>query len=244
MRVVILNADDLGYDPAVSRGVELALRQGVVSSTTLMVNGPHAQDGAARAGGLKVGLHLNLARWAPLSSVPAALLGPDGAFDEAKAALLPPDVVEHEALAQLDRLHALLGRAATHLDVHKHLHRHPNVLQGVAAAAARRDVPVRSMDEGTRKALRKAKVPTNDVFVGDAGAEPYWTPARFAEALRALPATGVVELMCHPGYAPSQVQSGYASQREVELATFLAPEARAALAQADVRLWGWDQVPR
>lgn len=232
MARVILNADDFGYDPQVSRGIVQAMTAGVVSSTTMMVNTPHAEDAARLAGSLAVGLHLNLARYAALSE-------PGHVFQEAKAARLEADFVEREAHAQLDRLGALLGRAATHVDVHKHLHVHPAILEGLARAARARGLPVRSVDAAMRQALRSRGVATNEHFYGDAGAEAFWTLERLRAHLAALPADGLVELMCHPGYAPTAVQSAYAAQREVELATFVSAEARAALAEAGVTFESW-----
>jgi predicted glycoside hydrolase/deacetylase ChbG (UPF0249 family) len=45
--------------------------------------------------------------------------------------------------------------------------------------------------------------------------------------------------MCHPGYRPSVVASGYGAQREVELATFVSAEARAALDARGLQLASW-----
>ena len=240
--LLIINADDLGYDPAVSRGILEAMRRGVVTSATFMVNGPFSEEAAREAGGLSLGLHLNLARWAPCSShVPPALLE-GGDFSERRAAELPVELVEAEAHAQLERFQALLGREATHLDVHKHLHLHPNVLEGVAAAARARGLPVRSINDQMRATLRQMGVATNDAFIGDASTEAYWTLPRLEDALRALPREGVTELMCHPGYAPTRVKSGYAVQRETELATFCSPEARALLERSAVRLSDFGSV--
>jgi predicted glycoside hydrolase/deacetylase ChbG (UPF0249 family) len=224
-RILILNADDLGYEPAVSRGIVESMRQGVVTSATFMVNGPHAAEAATQATGLSLGLHLNLARWAPCSDrVPAQLLV-DGALAESNAPRLPAGAVEAETLAQLDRFAALLGRPATHIDVHKHLHRNPAVLDGLCAAARARGLPVRSITPEMRARLRERGVATNDHFIGDAGGEAYWTLQRLRAHLGALE-EGVTELMCHPGYAPRLVQSGYAAQRETELATLCDPRAR------------------
>ncbi len=233
---LILNADDLGYDPAVTRGILEAMRQGVVSSTTFMVNMPSSAEAAREAKGLAVGLHLNLARERPVwPRFPAPLLRPDGGLDEARAGALPAEVVEQEALAQLERLEALLGAGATHVDVHKHLHQHPAVLDGLAAAARAKGLPVRSINPGMRARLGALGVRTNPHFIGDAGAEAYWTLPRLREQLEALP-DGVTELMCHPGYAPQTLRSGYSAQREVELATFVHPEARRALAELGVQV--------
>ena len=88
------------------------------------------------------------------------------------------------------------------MDVHKHLHRHPNVLAGLARVARALGLPVRSIDEPMRRELQAQGVATNAHFIGDPGAEAYWTLERFDAAMAALPASGVIELMCHPGYTP------------------------------------------
>jgi hypothetical protein len=238
-RVLIINADDLGYDPAVTRGILRAMREGVVSSATFMVNTPYSEQAAREAQGLSIGLHLNLARGAPVwPGFPQGLLE-GGAFSEARASTLPPEAVEAEARAQLERLASLLGRPATHVDVHKHLHRHPSVLAGLARAARAVGLPVRSIDEAMRRELQAQGVATNAHFLGDAGTEAYWTLERFEAALARVPATGVTELMCHPGYTPEAVKSGYAAQREVELSTFLHPRAKEALARAGLTPTGF-----
>jgi len=235
MARVILNADDFGYDLQVSRGIVVAMTEGVVSSTTMMVNTPQSEDAARLAGPLAVGLHLNLARYAAVSD-------PAHVFQDAMAARLEAGFVEQEVHAQLDRLKALLGREATHVDVHKHLHVHPGILEGLARAAKARGLPVRSIDAAMRGELRSRGVATNEHFYGDAGTDAFWTLERFRAHVAGLPADGVVELMCHPGYAPTSVQSAYSAQREVELATFISPEARAALAEAGVTLESWAAV--
>ncbi len=238
---VIINADDLGYDPAVTRGILESINGGVVSSTTMIVNGPHSEDAGKRVAGaaLGIGLHLNLARWAPVSKIPRALLDGDGAFAEDRAPTLSADLVETETLAQLDRLKALTGRTASHLDVHKHLHRHADVLEGLCRAALKRKLPIRSINPGMRALVKGRGVVTNDAFVGDAGDNAYWTLDQLRTQLWALPAEGTVELMCHAGYAPIAVKSGYGAQREVELKTFTSAQAREWLAARGLQPTTW-----
>lgn len=236
-RLLIINADDLGYDPAVTDGILRAMNEGVVTSTTLMVNTPHAAEAAARARPLPVGLHLNLARWRPVSSaMPGTLLTRGGDFVEANAPGLPAEAVRAETLAQLAQAERLLGRRPTHVDVHKHLHRLPNVLEGVMAAALEQGLPVRAMDAKMRAALEAKHVRSTAHFIGDAGQEAYWTLERFRKELEALPEEGATELMCHPGLAPTHVASGYSQQREVELQTFLHPGARAIVERLGFQL--------
>jgi chitin disaccharide deacetylase len=121
------------------------------------------------------------------------------------------------------------------LDVHKHLHRYANVLLGIATVAQEKSLPVRALDAPMRASLQARGVVTPDHFLGEAGAEAYWTLPRFFEAVLALE-PGITELMCHPGEPPSQVVSGYGVQRRVELETFTSPEAAGALARAGVAL--------
>jgi predicted glycoside hydrolase/deacetylase ChbG (UPF0249 family) len=233
--MLIINADDLGYDPSITRGILEAIRFGVVSSATLIVNSPHSLEAAAQAKELPVGLHFNLARYAPCwTRFPKSLLN-KGEFSESRAGQLPPEVVETEALAQLDRLENLLGHPATHLDVHKHLHQQPAVLAGLCVAAKKRGLPIRSISDRMRASVRSGGVRTPDHFVGDAGVEPYWTMARLRSTVQEL-RPGLTELMCHPGFAPTKVRTGYAQQREVELATFKHPDARRLLDACQVAL--------
>jgi len=234
-RTLIINADDFGYDPAVTRGIVEAMRSGVVTSTTLIVNSPHAEHAAASAAGMAVGLHLNLARFAPVwNGFPAGWLIA-GELSESLASQLPADVVEQEARAQLDRFEALMKRPATHVDAHKHLHRWPAVLDGLCAAAKARGLPVRSIDLAMRKVLQEGAIATPHEFIGDASGEAYWTLSRFQSAIETL-AEGVTELMCHPGYSPISIPSAYSSQREVELQTFIHPSAVALLRRASVNI--------
>lgn len=242
-RRLIVNADDLGYDPAVNEGIVLAMRSGVVTSSTLMVNLPHSAHGATLARGFPVGLHLNLSRGTPLSSrFPASFLR-DGAFEETLARSLPAEVVAEETAAQLSRAEELLGVPPTHVDVHRHLHRNAAVLEGLTRAAATRGLPVRALDEGMRSALRRSGVRTTDHFVGEAGGEAYWTEQRFAETVAAL-GEGLTELMCHPGYPPRETRTSYALQRAVELASLTSAAARKALDEGGVALVSFADLAR
>jgi chitin disaccharide deacetylase len=100
VRRLVVNADDLGYTEAINRGIVEAHERGIVTSTSLMVDRPAAEDGVARAQGtrLSVGLH------AVLDGVPAAR-----AADELDR--------------QLARFVDLVGERPTHVDTHHHTQR-------------------------------------------------------------------------------------------------------------------------
>ena len=63
MKQLILNADDFGMTRGVNEGIIRAHRDGVLTSTTLMANGPEFDDAVSRAKSnpkLGVGCHLVL----------------------------------------------------------------------------------------------------------------------------------------------------------------------------------------
>jgi predicted glycoside hydrolase/deacetylase ChbG (UPF0249 family) len=217
---LIVNADDLGYDPAVDRGILEAHARGLVTAATVMVETPFSERAVAGAPtSLDLGLHAVVD--------PAAGLA----------------AVEDGLARQLARFRALLGRAPTHLDSHKHAHLVPALLPFFAAAARREGIPLRALDPALRASLRAEGVLTTDAFLGDAALRPCWTRERLRQAL-AAPPDGVVELMCHPGYTPTHARTSFAAEREVELAALCEPAARAALAAAGVVLAGFAEAFR
>lgn len=137
MRVmfVVINADDLGLHPAVTRAVEELAGRGRLTSASLLVNGPCAGD-AGRLAGLGIGLHLNLLRGVPLGppSETSTFTGADGVMLGRYAALfsrylrgaLDLGQVRLEWARQIER--ALeMGIALTHLDSEKHIHAWPGL---------------------------------------------------------------------------------------------------------------------
>jgi predicted glycoside hydrolase/deacetylase ChbG (UPF0249 family) len=242
-RILIVNADDFGLTTGVSRGILEAHRKGIVTSTTLIVNRPvdPALLEELRGSGLGVGLHLNLTLGAPLSNprrVPS-LLDPEGRFhrDPAEAAARA-DTAEAriELGTQIDEFRRLMGRLPTHLDSHHHVGRYPPILELVLDFAKAIKVPVRSQDDLARAAARRAGRRTPDHFVGDAGAEPYWTAERVLTELRAVK-EGVTEFMTHPGHYDSDLAySRYGRQRDAELEGLTDPRARELIEREGIRL--------
>jgi predicted glycoside hydrolase/deacetylase ChbG (UPF0249 family) len=144
-RLLVINADDLGFAPGVNRGIVEAYEAGTLSSASMMVNTPAFAEAVElvreRAPGLGVGLHLNLVAGRPLSDVPTLADPRTGTFHSlaelARRALsgrVHPDDVRHECDAQLAALSAA-GITPTHLDSHRHAHALPGLLPAVAASA-------------------------------------------------------------------------------------------------------------
>lgn len=128
---LIVNADDLGRTVGINRGILEAHKKGIVTSATVMVNYPAAEEGIAlmqaEAPFLGLGLHLNLTSGRPvlpLEEVPS-LVDEQGLFRPpanwgAVMTAFAPEEVDRELRAQLARFIALAGKPPTHLDSHHH----------------------------------------------------------------------------------------------------------------------------
>jgi len=242
-RRLIVNADDFGLTPGVSRGILEAHEHGIVTSTTLIVNRaiPPEQIEALLGSGLGVGVHLNLTLGAPVSSprrVPS-LVDAEGRFvrDAREAAARAKiDEARIELGNQIDAFRKIMGRFPTHLDTHHHVGLHEPILELVLQFARALRAPVRSQDARVRAAARALGLKTPDHFMGDAGPDAYWSRERVLEQLAALP-EGLSEFMTHPGHFDDDLAySRYGRQREIELAGLTDPEARQAAARHGIRL--------
>lgn len=156
---LVVNADDFGMTPAISRGIVEAHRRGIVTSTSLLGNCqdlPAAAALLAEVPQLGVGIHLSLIGGRPVcdpGGVPS-LVDASGAFP-ARADFLTRwmkgsieyNDIAREFDAQIQRARAA-GIAADHLDTHQHLGFLPAVGRAMEAAARRHGIPgVRSQFE-------------------------------------------------------------------------------------------------
>lgn len=245
MRRLIVNADDLGYTPGVSAGIFEAHAQGLVTSTTLMVGRPAAEEAARdleRFPDLGVGLHVTLTGGGPTVAPPGAvpsLLDAEGRLARYPEVFFPtaePEEVLIEVRAQLDRFRRLTGRQPTHLDSHHHSHRLPVVLEALVAVALDAGLPVRSSSPQVGERLRQAGVPTTDAFV-----ESFFGEGATLENLVAILdglGPGVTELMCHPAHIDEALRrsSSYVDDRARELEVLTSAPAEEKVRKLDLSL--------
>lgn len=143
-RLLVINADDLGFAPGVNRGILEAHDAGTLSSASLMVNTPAFAEAVALARTrprLGVGLHLNLVSGRPLTDAVSLMNARTGEFHplgelarRAFTGRVRAEDVRRECDAQLRAMTAA-GVVPTHLDSHRHAHALPGVLPAVAASA-------------------------------------------------------------------------------------------------------------
>jgi chitin disaccharide deacetylase len=141
MKRVIVSADDFGLSEEVNEAIEIAHRDGLLSTASLMVAGPAAADAVARARrlpGLHVGLHLVVIE-GPCALPPAEtplLVDAAGQFPSHQLELgvnyfFRPDV-RRQLAAEIEAQFAAFARTGLKLDhanAHKHMHLHPTVAQ-------------------------------------------------------------------------------------------------------------------
>lgn len=135
MRRLIVTADDFGVGPATSRGILDLAEMGVVTSTVLLVNSPHAADGVKQweqsGKRLEVGWHPCLTMDSPVlpaETVPT-LVNARGQFHPLGAFLkrllrgrVNRTEIDAELIAQYRRFIELVGRPPTSMNGHHHIH--------------------------------------------------------------------------------------------------------------------------
>jgi predicted glycoside hydrolase/deacetylase ChbG (UPF0249 family) len=154
MKRLIINSDDLGADEARNTGILEAIQAGIVTSVSILPNGPALQDALNRIHSgsfenVSWGVHLNLSEGRPVSTGISLLLGSDGMFKGKSPTqhLLMRQKdrdLEREVTHEIDAQISLLeesGIPLLHLDGHQHVHIFPAALRAMLGAAQRHRIP-------------------------------------------------------------------------------------------------------
>ena len=216
---IIVNADDLGMSEVVNEAIFRAMERGVITSATMLANGPEVVAAARRVPRFpqcSFGVHLNLTEFKPVcegNSSLSVILDEHGSFGspsirQVSIGLPLLKAIYEEWCAQVDRLMSL-GVQPSHLDAHHHVHTIPQMLP--VLGAMRR-----------RFRINKARISRN-VYDPSAPAERLLLAEKwlFNSALRAIgfrtvriftdlevflrvyadrpPSALTVEIMTHPG---------------------------------------------
>ncbi|PXW88278.1 hypothetical protein DES38_1139 [Streptohalobacillus salinus] len=147
---VIVNADDFGLTEGVNEGIIDAHLNGVVTRTTLMMNGHavyHAVRLAKETPTLKVGIHLVLSFGRPLNKTATShLTKADGTFKftNLESRLTPEEMSEVKAEWET-QINAFLqmGLTLDHIDSHHHVHGWQDLKDVILELSKTYNVPVR-----------------------------------------------------------------------------------------------------
>ena len=223
MKVCIVNGDDFGASRGINRGILEAHEHGILTSASLMVNMPAAEDAVAQARhhrGLSVGLHFNLTN----EGEPVVDLGDVAAC-------------RAEVERQIERFVVLMGRLPTHLDTHHNVHRRLDLQACFLDLAARIGRPLRE----------HSPVRYYSSFYGQWDGETHLEQICSDNLMRILEsevAPGFTEIACHPGYVDPDFHSCYAIEREAEIRSLCDPKVAERLRALGIHLVGFGDLPR
>ena len=257
---LIINSDDYGRTPEISRGIREAHLLGVVTSTTCMMNIPTtAADVAlalAETPQLGMGVHLVLTMGRPIVKLEAgsSITDENGNFFKYTPFIehipqMDMDEVKAEWQAQIEAFIKAAGRKPTHIDSHHHSsYFAPQLFRSMLELAQEYDCAIRfpftndisSEVEETYKhvpnLIKEFNPRRPDSFLVDF----YDDQATHEELLRLINnlSDGTTEIMCHPGYVDEDFanESVYNFQREKELKILTDPTIQEAIEANGIKL--------
>jgi predicted glycoside hydrolase/deacetylase ChbG (UPF0249 family) len=223
-RYLIVNADDFGLSSGINRGILEAHEHGIVTSASLMVRWPAAQEAASLSRNhpsLSIGLHLDLGEWRFSK----------GQWEKVYEVVSSdnPEALAEEIERQLDLFRQRMGREPTHLDSHQHMHNVDPLRTHLENVADEVGIPLRNVSPGVRYC---------GSFYGQSG-KGYPVPEAIGvphliETIRSLP-TGITELACHPSWG-TDFESTYRKEREMEKNALCDSRVREAIEEEGIHL--------
>ena len=225
-KYIIVNADDFGYTEGVTKGIIEAHKNGIVTSTSLMVDSDYAKEAAELAKKypkLGIGLHFTA------TDCRGKIL-----FD-----LDDVNKVREELNRQYKKFCKIVGKQPTHLDSHHHIHMQDNLKPLFLGFAEEYCFPLRH--SGT--------INYNGGFYGqwyDEKGNPNpchecISAENLKKILQNIP-EGISEICCHPGYVSSNLNDHYNKEREVELTSLLDSDVAKLIYKLDIELINFSKV--
>lgn len=262
MKRLIINSDDYGRTPDISRGIRETHLHGVVTSTTCMMNILTTAGDVAIAlqetPDLGMGVHLVLTMGRPISApetVPS-IVDENGNFFKYTPFLehrsnLNMEEIKKEWRAQIEAYTKASGRKPTHLDSHHHSsYFSPALFRAMLELANEYGCPIRypllpanddslEFAETTKYAsdlLKEFNPRRPEVFFVNFYDETA-TKEELVAILKDVP-EGTSEIMCHPGHVDGAFaqESIYNFQRERELDILTDPSIKEMIQSCGIEL--------
>jgi predicted glycoside hydrolase/deacetylase ChbG (UPF0249 family) len=220
VRRLIVNGDDFGLAGGVNEGIIEAHVNGILTSTSLMVQAPAAAEAAQLALShpeMSVGLH----------------------FVEDKGADLDDPAQAARAFhRQLERFRELMGRDPTHVDSHHHVHREGRRIKSFEALVDPLGVPLRADGQVAHVG---GFWPEWEPGVKNLD---YIRRPFLLHLIETEVGEGFTEIGCHPARVTGDLASSYRDEREIELRTLTEAGLREEIEGAGVRLASYHEWRR
>ena len=146
---LIVNADDYGLSEGVCLGILKAHRDGILTSTTCMMNMENIEkylEMTKDYPNLGLGVHLNITVVKPLTNV--SFVDEKGNFKSRdtytnREAIVSQEELYQEWKAQIEKFIKIMGHKPTHLDSHHHVHLLNSNIDVALKLAHEYDLPIR-----------------------------------------------------------------------------------------------------
>jgi predicted glycoside hydrolase/deacetylase ChbG (UPF0249 family) len=218
----IVNGDDFGASHGINIGIIEAHKNGVLTSTSLMITMQKSKEAARLSDKfpqMSIGLHVTLTSEEGLPLIN---------FDSA-------EICMDEMVRQWDCFCDLLGRPPTHLDSHHNIHRDPRLKHLFLDLADSRKIPLRE----------NSSVRYFSEFYGQWDGEAHLeqiSVENLCNMLQTRISDGFTELSCHPGYVDIDYATSYSMERETELRTICDPRVRKKFTEMDIKLISYHDI--
>lgn len=259
-RLLILNADDFGMCYSINAAIMHAIREGLVSSCSLMVTCPwslHAIQWLSQNPDVDFGVHLTAVseapyyRWGPVTAKEkvrslideAGYFYPESRIDEFLDQV-DMDELELEFRAQIEMALAA-GLQPTHLDSHCEIHsRREEAFELSYRLAIEYGLALRVSQEPFIERVRERSLPANDHQLVDS----CWVDVRgkettYSRMLRDLP-PGLSEWAVHPGSGDAELKAVMEEweTRQVDYDFVLSQDTRDIIAEEGIVILGYENL--
>ena len=244
IKKLIMNADDFGMTQGNSIGILMAHAQGILTSTTCMMNMPYAEFAlkeAKKFPKLGVGIHFVLTVGRPLVEGAKSYTDKDGNFIRPKdypdkQPHADPEELYVEWKAQMEKYIEVAGHKPTHIDSHHHVHLFPWHVEVAKRLAKEYDLPMRQREQvlDTYEYAR-----CDDRMYGDDANYDFVTKAYSVD-------DEILEFMCHPAYVDQRLydMTSYCLPRMKELELILSPELKQFVVDHNIELINFSDIKK
>lgn len=171
---LIINADDFGLSKGINKGIIEAYQAGLISSTTIMINMPYAEEAISKLKentSLGLGFHINLTQGSPICNNVSSLVDENGIFHKHRKIEngeidISYEDAYREIKAQIDKLLSYEVRI-DHLDYHHFIHLNQSIRKALINLALEYKLPLRTVDSNFRDEVRISGIKTPDEFSFD-----------------------------------------------------------------------------
>ena len=241
---MILNSDDFGITEGVSIGTIHSHTDGILTSTTCMMNMPYAEFALNLAKdfpNLGVGIHLVFTMGRPLSQGEKSFTDEDGNFKKLNnypkgMSNVDLDELYIEWKAQIDKFIEVAGKKPTHIDSHHHTHLLPHHQEISIRLAKEYDIPMRQ------------EKPVADHYEFVRCDETFYGDDLTNDSLKKIIQSDdeVLEIMCHPAYIDQRILniSSYSVPRAKEMEIIRSDELKQFVKDNNIELINYSDLKK